>query len=75
MSEFFIVVQQMIMFVVYLAVGIIAVKVKLFDQKSLDVLSKLIMKITLPIMIFMNTLNGATRQQFMDTLPILALTP
>ncbi len=74
MSEFLIVVQQMVMFVVYLAVGIIAVKVKLFDQKSLNVLSKLIMKITLPIMIFMNTLNGATRQQFMETLPILVLT-
>ena len=73
MNLFPVIATQMGMLVVYVLLGIIGVKVKVFDRKALDYVSKYIMKLSLPLMIFMNTLNGATDEQVIDSLPMLGI--
>ncbi|MCM1158381.1 MAG: AEC family transporter [Bacteroidales bacterium] len=74
MEYFHIVISQIIIFVIYAVIGVIAVKTKLLDEAGLDVISRLVIKITLPIMIFHNTLTGATVEQFMHTTSVIWLT-
>ena len=73
MNLFPVIATQMGMLVVYVLLGIIGVKVKVFDRKALDYVSKYIMKLSLPLMIFMNTLNGATAEQVIDSPPMLGI--
>lgn len=73
MNLFPVIATQMGMLVVYVIIGIIGVKTKIFDRKALDYMSKYIMKLSLPLMIFMNTLNGATGEQVIAALPMLAI--
>lgn len=74
MTYFPIVLEQIALFVIYALLGVYAVKRGYFTSASLDVLSKLLIKITIPIMLFANTINGATRQEFIAALPILLAT-
>ena len=74
MNYFFIVSTQILMFIIYAVIGIIAIKAKLYDKNGLNVISAFIIKISLPVMIFTNTINGATREEFLCTLPILFTT-
>lgn len=74
MNYFFIVSTQILMFIIYAAIGVIAVKAKLYDKEGLNVISAFIIKISLPVMIFTNTINGATRDEFIHSLPILFTT-
>jgi len=73
MDLFSVIVNQMGMLAIYVIIGIIGVKAKIFNRDSLDHLSKYIMKISLPIMIFTNTINGATAEEVIDTLPMLVI--
>ena len=72
MSYFSIVLSQIIGFVIYLLIGMVAVHMHVLDSRSLGVFSQFITKVSMPLLLFTNTLNGATRQQFISALPILA---
>lgn len=74
MEYFDIVISQIITFIIYALIGVIAVKTKVLKEEGLDVISKLIIKITLPVMIFHNTIAGTTVEQFMDTISIILWT-
>lgn len=74
MEYFELVISQIIIFVIYAAIGVIAVKTRIINEAGLDVISRLVIKMTLPIMIFHNTIIGATVEQFIDTTSILWLT-
>ncbi len=74
MEYFNLVTSQIITFIIYALIGVIAVKTKVLKEEGLDVISKLIIKITLPVMIFHNTISGATVEDFMNTLSIIAWT-
>lgn len=74
MNYFSIVSIQITTFLVYAILGIIARKTNILTEDSLDTLARFIIKISLPIMIFMNTLNGTTKESFMSALPILPAT-
>ena len=74
MSYFSIVSVQIITFLVYAAIGVIARKTNILTEDSLDMLARFIIKVSLPIMIFMNTINGATKESFLTALPILPAT-
>ena len=74
MLYFPIVIEQIALFLIYAMLGVYAVKRGYFTSASLDVISKLLIKITIPIMIFANTINGATREEFIAALPILLAT-
>lgn len=74
MTYFSIVLEQIVIFVIYAAIGVIAVKTKVLTRDGLGVLSKFITRIALPLLIFTNTLNGATRAQFLGAVPIMLAT-
>ncbi len=71
MNIFPVVVNQSISFAVLILVGIICVKTHILNEQTLPVLSRFIMKLALPLLIFTNTLNGATRDQLITDLPML----
>ena len=71
MNYFSIVSQQIIIFVIYALIGVIAVKAKVLSKEGLEWVSRLVIKILLPLMIFTNTINGATRSDFLAALPLL----
>ena len=74
MDYFSIVLGQIIGFVIYILIGIIGVRMGVLTPRSLGVLSQFITKISLPLLLFTNTLNGATREQFIGDLPVVAAT-
>lgn len=71
MNIFPIVVNQSISFAVLILIGVIAVKTHILNDKTLPIISQFVMKLALPLLIFTNTLNGATRQQLLTDLPML----
>lgn len=73
MDLFSIILIQMVMLAIYVLVGIIGVKTKVMNREALEYISRFIMKLSLPIMIFTNTLNGATSKEVIETLPMLAI--
>lgn len=74
MEYFELVISQIIIFVIYAGVGVIAVKTGVLQEKSLDVVSKLVIKITLPVMLFHNTITGVTAEEFLDTTSMMLWT-
>lgn len=73
MDQFFIVLNQIGIFVLLIIVGIIAMKCKILDEHSLGNVSKLVMRITLPAYIFVNTAEGATREGLAASLMVIPL--
>ena len=71
MDYFYIVIQQIGMFIVYAVIGVIAVKTRIFGRKSLDILSRFITRIALPLLIFMNTVNGTEKEDFLRSWPMI----
>lgn len=71
MSEFLIIIYQILKFFVIILIGVICVKCKIIGSKELDIISKLILKMTLPLLIFSNTVDGATRTDLASNLIIL----
>lgn len=74
MEYFHIVISQIVIFVIYALIGVAAVKTSILNEAGLDVISRLVIKITLPIMIFHNTITGADVEQFMSTMSVILLT-
>ena len=73
MNYFSIVLEQIEIFVVYMLIGIFAVKMRFLDREKLGVLSGCITKILLPLLIFTNTINGTTREQFLSSAVIILI--
>ena len=73
MNYFSIVLEQIEIFVVYMLIGIFAVKMHFLDRQKLGMLSGCITKILLPLLIFTNTINGTTREQFLSSAVIILL--
>lgn len=74
MEYFTIVLNQIFIFIIYAMIGVIAVKAKVLNKDGLNAISRFITKISLPLMIFTNTLNGATREQFLSDWKVILLT-
>ena len=73
MNEFFIILNQIIKFTVMILAGIVCVKANVIKEKDLGVISSLVVKVSLPIFIFCNTILGATREQLASDFAILPL--
>lgn len=73
MNQFFIVLNQLISFLIMMIIGFLAAKLSVVSEEFLDGLSKLIMRIILPILIFTNAVNGTTRSELFECYPILLL--
>ena len=72
MGNFSIVLQQIGMFIIYGILGVLAIKLQILNRNGLDMISKLIVKILMPLLIFTNTINGTEKGEFLQALPILA---
>ncbi|MCI9129707.1 MAG: hypothetical protein HFJ65_05310 [Eggerthellaceae bacterium] len=66
--------HQMILFGLILCAGFIAAKLKVITQESMLALSRLIVNLLLPALIFSSTYTDATKEALLEDLPMLALT-
>lgn len=73
MEQFFIALTQIGIFLILICVGIVTVKIKIFNSQSLAAMSKLVMQISLPSYIFINAVSSATRQSLADSLIIVPI--
>lgn len=73
MDQFFIVLNQIGIFLILIILGIVAVKFGILDEHSLGNVSKLVMRMALPAYIFINTAEGATRQGLTESLMVIPL--
>ena len=73
MDQFFIVANQLGQFFIMLLIGYVSARTKVVDEGFLTGLSKLIMRVILPILIFSNTVSGATRESLLQSLPVFFL--
>lgn len=71
MDIFYIIMQQIIKFSLMIIIGIICVRSKVLKQESLEVLSKFILRVILPLCILYNILNGATRADVISNFYII----
>lgn len=62
MSSVGLVLHQLEIFAVLIVVGVVAIKSHALDEQYLSSLSKLIMRLILPMMIFTKVTNGSTRE-------------
>lgn len=73
MDIFWILMEQIGLFVIYIIVGIVLVKTKVLNEKTLETISRFVLKLALPVMIFINTVDGVDRNALIQSLPILGL--
>ena len=67
MEYFYRVLTQLEIFSVMILLGVFAVKTNAMNEKSLGDLSKMIMRLILPVMIFHKSINGATKADIMSS--------
>lgn len=73
MEQFFIVLNQIGIFLILILMGIVAVRFQILDAHSLGNVSKLVMRMALPAYIFINTAEGATRAGLAASLLVIPL--
>ena len=62
MNTFSILTAQIGMFVIYMLAGVILIRTRVMNRENLEVISKFVIKLALPVMIFINTVNGVERK-------------
>jgi predicted permease len=73
MQQFNIVLNQVIIFLIVIIIGFSAVKLKFLNDDSLTVISKLFSNVTLPFMLFVNTVAGATRADLIENIYVILI--
>lgn len=67
MTTFEILLQQIGLFVIYLLAGVILVRTKVLNKETLEPISKFVIKMALPVMIFiLNKTTGKTLHDRMN---------
>lgn len=66
--------EQICLFVIYILVGILMVKTKVLNRDTLETISRFVMKLAMPVMIFVNTVEGVDRSSLVKSLSLLGLT-
>jgi predicted permease len=73
MEQFMMIGSQLIKFVFLIALGLLCSKFKVLDQTSLAGLSRLVLRVLMPFLIFTNTVTTATRQGLAESLIVLPI--
>ena len=71
MSQFFIILNQIGVFVILLALGAICRRIKILNEVSLYSISQITVKVALPAFIFANTAFNSTKEDLIAALPVL----
>lgn len=64
---------QITLFVIYILTGVLLIRTRVLNRENLEVISKLVIKLALPVMIFINTINGVERKTLFHSLSILVI--
>ena len=62
MTTFEILLQQIGLFVIYILAGVILVRTKVLNRETLEPISKFVIKMALPVMIFINIIDGVNKK-------------
>ena len=73
MNTFSILTAQIGMFVIYMLAGVILIRTRVMNRENLEVISKFVIKLALPVMIFINTVNGVERKTLFHSLSIFLI--
>lgn len=74
MQQFGVVLNQLIGMAVMMAVGVICVKTKLLNEKSLNGICQLILKVGIPMLVFANAVSGTTCADLLHSSAMIGLT-
>lgn len=73
MNTFWILMEQIELFIVYLVIGVILVWTGVLSDKGLDWIARVVMKLSLPTMIFVNVVSQVDRVALVKSLSIIGL--
>ena len=73
MNTFWILMEQIELFIVYLVIGVILVRTGVLSDKGLDWIARVVMKLSLPTMIFVNVVSQVDRVALVKSLSIIGL--
>lgn len=73
MNTFWILMEQIELFIVYLVIGVILVWTGVLSDKGLDWIARVVMKLSLPTMIFVNVVSQVDRAALVKSLSIIGL--
>ena len=62
MTTFEILLQQIGLFVIYILAGVTLVRTKVLNRETLEPISKFVIKMALPVMIFINIIDGVNKE-------------
>jgi hypothetical protein len=68
MEQFNAVLNQVLIFLIIMIIGFLAVKAKFLAREALPVITRLFTRVIVPFILFVNTVNGATRSELVSTL-------
>ena len=73
MTTFEILLQQIGLFVIYILAGVILVRTKVLNKETLEAISKFVIKMALPVMIFINIIDGVNHEILSSSWPIILI--
>ena len=73
MTTFEILLQQIGLFVIYILAGVILVRTKVLNKETLEPISKFVIKMALPVMIFINIIDGVNKEILFGSCLILLI--
>lgn len=73
MTSFEILLQQIGLFVIYILAGVILVRTKVLNKETLEPISKFVIKMALPVMIFINIIDGVNKEILSGSWPIILI--
>ena len=73
MNTFEILLQQIELFIIYILAGVILVRTRVLSRETLEPISKFVLKMALPVMVFINITDGVERQVLYESWPIFVI--
>lgn len=73
MHTFDILLQQIGLFIIYILAGVILVRTRVLSRETLEPISKFVLKMALPVMVFINITDGVERQVLYESWPIFVI--
>lgn len=75
MNTFEILLEQMGLFVIYLLAGVILIKAKVLSSEMLEAISRFVVKMALPILVFVNITDGVEKETLIHSVLYCLLLP
>ena len=73
MSTFEILLEQTGLFVIYMLAGVIMIRTKVLNRETLEPISRFVIKMALPLMVFINITDGAGKEVLLQSWPVLVI--